>query len=164
MSNIRMYANICTAVVKNRLGMPCRPSFCTYLVTWRCNARCLMCDIWKKRAEDREEMSPAEVKKAFIGIGKLDAIRLSGGEPFIRQDLVDIVHNIYEASDPGIIHITTNGMLTDRIVNFMKNAEHPGRIHLKVSIDATGERNSILRGVPEAYESAVETLDMPWLR
>ncbi len=52
MSDIRMYANICASALKNRLGIPCRPSFCTYLVTWRCNARCVMCDIWRNRAED----------------------------------------------------------------------------------------------------------------
>jgi MoaA/NifB/PqqE/SkfB family radical SAM enzyme len=118
-----------------------------------------MCEIWKNRADDREEMSVRDVRKVFEGIGKLDAVRLSGGEPFIRRDFSDILHAIYDASAPRVVHITTNGILTDRIVGFMENVAHPERIHLKISIDAVGERNSVIRGIPHAYENAVETLD-----
>ncbi len=107
----------------------------------------------------REEMSPADVRKAFEGIGKLDAVRLSGGEPFVRSDLGDVLHSIDIASSPRIVHITTNGILTGRIVDFMESVEHPERVHLKVSIDAIGERNDVIRGVPGAFESAMDTLD-----
>lgn len=159
MSRFSKYANVCRSIALNGLGIPDRPHFCSYLVTWRCNARCSMCEIWKSRANDREEMGVAEARRAFRNIGRLDVVRISGGEPFMRDDLAEVVGAILETSRPAVVHITTNGMLTDRIVDFMGSVGHPERIHMKVSIDAIGERHSRIRGVPDAYERAIDTLE-----
>ena len=43
-------------VIKNRAGINTLPSFCTYIVTWRCNCRCRMCDIWKKPKENLKDI------------------------------------------------------------------------------------------------------------
>lgn len=158
MADAHLYTNICSSAVRNRLGLVCRPSFCTYLVTWRCNARCQMCEIWKKRADDRDEMGLDDIRKAFTHIGRLDAVRLSGGEPFLRDDFLEITNGILEISQPGMIHITSNGLLTDRIVDFMKAVEQPGKIHLKISLDSLGDNHSAIRGVPKAFEHAMDTL------
>jgi pyruvate-formate lyase-activating enzyme len=59
-----------------------RPGWCTYLVTYRCNARCGMCDSW--RMKPGTELAPSDVARVFERIGALDIVRLSGGEPFLR--------------------------------------------------------------------------------
>ncbi len=41
--------------------------------------------------------------------GRLDVVRLSGGEPFLRVDFPEVAESVLAASRPGIIHITTNG-------------------------------------------------------
>src|SRR5262249_41897231 len=72
-------------VLQNRVGAVPRPSFCTYLVCNRCNALCQMCDSWK--LPKGYELTPEEVAVVFGKIGRLDVVRLTGGEPFLRDDI-----------------------------------------------------------------------------
>ena len=46
----------------------------------------------------------------------MDAIRISGGEPFLRSDLAEIINIIDRTASPNLIHITSNGFLTDKII------------------------------------------------
>ncbi|MFH1788701.1 MAG: radical SAM protein [Candidatus Altiarchaeota archaeon] len=149
-------AGICGAVLGNMVGARMNPSFCTYLVTWRCNARCIMCDIWRKKKT--YELRLDEIKSVFTQLKGLDAVRISGGEPFLRPDLADVVDVVCDAADPDIVHLTTNGILTDDIVGFVESVSHPQRIHIKVSIDAVGSKHDSIRGVKGAYRKALDTL------
>jgi len=118
------YGRLAWAILNVRLGCPVRPPFVTYLVTRRCNSRCIMCDSWKRRDGDRD-MNLAEIERALTGIGPLDAIRLSGGEPFLREDFGEIVAIVNARCAPGIIHITSNGFLTERIARFVEEVPWP---------------------------------------
>ena len=73
------------SILSNRLGAVPRPSWCTYLVNYHCNARCKMCDSW--RMKRGYELTPRDVRAVFGKIGRLDVVRLSGGEPFLRPDM-----------------------------------------------------------------------------
>lgn len=159
MSALRVYPEIAYSAVRNRLGMPCKPAYCTFLITFRCNARCVMCDIPGRHGGPGSEMSIDEIRRAFSNIGRLHAVRISGGEPFVRQDLAEAVDAIQDISGPSVMHITTNGLLTERIVDLIKTVRRPENVHLKVSIDLYGEANSKVRGVPDAYERSVRTLE-----
>ena len=68
-------------ILDNRAGRVPKPSWCTFLVCNRCNARCSMCDSWK--LPRGRELTPDEVFAAFSKLGDLDVVRLSGGEPFL---------------------------------------------------------------------------------
>lgn len=114
-----------------------------------------MCDVWKK--EKGEEMTTAQVQLALGQLKSIDFLRITGGEPFLREDLSDIVKMVQEEIQPQIIHITTNGVLTTRIVEFVKAVGAPN-IHLKISIDAVGEKHDEIRGKRNAYAKAYETL------
>jgi MoaA/NifB/PqqE/SkfB family radical SAM enzyme len=144
------------AIVKNRIGMLQYPSFITLFVTWRCNAKCIMCDIWKKK--DHDELSVGELDRIFSQLEKIDAIRISGGEPFLRTDLSEIVNLIDRHVSPNILHITTNGFLTTQIVETMKKVRAAKKVHLKISIDDIGEKHDRIRGVPKAFEMAMESV------
>lgn len=93
-------------ILQNRLGRVPRPSWCTYLVCDRCNARCGMCESWKLQPGD--EMTPAEVRQAFRKLNDLDVVRLGEGEAFLREDLLDVAQAVMSATIPGVLHITTN--------------------------------------------------------
>ena len=82
----------------------------TVIVTYRCNARCSMCSRYKKPSRPDEEISIETIKK----LPKMYFTNITGGEPFIRTDLKDIVRELYKKSDR--IVISTNGLFTDRIV------------------------------------------------
>jgi len=142
-------------IIKNRLGVTPLPSFCTYIATWRCNCRCQMCNVWQKQRED--EMTTAEALNIFKQ-RKFDAVRITGGEPFLREDLVQLTDGINQYSKPKMIHITSNGLLTKTITDFLNKVKQPNKLHIKISIDAVGEKHDKLRGMPGAYEKAINTV------
>ncbi|UCG53882.1 MAG: radical SAM protein [Dehalococcoidia bacterium] len=115
-----------------------------------------MCEIWRKSKHD--EMTLEQIDALFSQLRRLDGIRISGGEPFLRSDLSEIINIIQRKTSPSVVHITTNGLLTERIVEFIKSVDSPGKIHFKISIDAVGERHDGIRGVQGAYRSAIDTL------
>jgi len=96
------------------LGFPrLLPMNYTVSLLYTCNSRCSTCNVWKKKARD---FSVEEYVKTFKSIGRSPYwITFSGGEPFLRQDLVQIVTTIYKISRPRIINIPTNGILTQGI-------------------------------------------------
>jgi MoaA/NifB/PqqE/SkfB family radical SAM enzyme len=143
-------------VLRTALGLSRYPSYCTYTVTFRCNFKCVMCDSWKKPLED--ELTVPEIEEIFSQIGRLDVLKISGGEPFVRLDLADIINTIDETSSPEFIHITTNGSLRDRILKTLGALRSKRKLHVRVSIDAIGKDHDRVRGVRGAYETALETV------
>ncbi len=153
-----LISNIAKAVIKNKIGIVSYPSFITFLVTWRCNAKCIFCDVWKKNSNYENELNLEEIKKIFKQLKKIDVLRLSGGEPFLRKDLAEIINIIEEVNPPEIIHLTTNGTLTSQIIESFKKIKPLNKIHIKVSIDNIGEKHDKTRGISGAYEKAMETI------
>lgn len=64
-----------------------------FITTYRCNAHCEMCQIWKKRKEIHKEIGAEILEKLPNGLKK---INISGGEPGLRKDLLDIVSVIHK--------------------------------------------------------------------
>ena len=71
----------------------------TVIVTYRCNARCSMCNRYKAPSKPEEEISIETIKK----LPKMYFTNITGGEPFIRTDLKDIVRELYK--NPSCIEI-----------------------------------------------------------
>ncbi len=101
-------------------------------ITNRCNENCLYCH-HDGMVTSKDEMTPDELytickiaKK--IGVKK---IRLSGGDPLIRKDIVEIVDKI-ASLDFKDISLTTNGVLLDQYAQDLKNA---GLDRVNVSLD-----------------------------
>ena len=143
-------------VVQNRLGAVPRPAWCTYLTTFRCNARCGMCDSW--RLPPGAELTPAQVAAVFDKIGRLDVVRLSGGEPFLRKDLSEIAEAILRASRPFVIHVTTNGSLPERVETFVRSFSQPRTLRFMVSFDGLPETHDRSRGDHASFATALETV------
>lgn len=152
---IATYANIAKAIVNNKTGHVDLPNMCTFIVTWRCNLRCFMCDVWKK--QDHDDMSVDQIRQVFRQIPHLDSLRITGGEPFLRKDMADLTRAILEENNPTILHVTTAGILTDRIVEYVQ-AMGSKKLHMKLSIDAVGARHDEIRGYRGLYDKAMRTL------
>lgn len=152
---ISTYTNIAKSVVNNKLGRVELPSMVTFIVTWRCNLRCFMCDVWKKT--DHDDMTPGEAKQIFRQLPHLDTLRLTGGEPFIRRDFTELTSAILEVSDPTVLHVTTAGIMYERILEFVQ-AVGSKKLHIKFSIDAVGDRHDEIRGYRGVYNKAMRTL------
>ena len=74
------------------------PTDAIIAVTMNCNSRCVMCDIWKNEIEG--EMAPGEYAKIPVS---LKGINITGGEPFLREDLPEIL-SVMQSRCPGVVY------------------------------------------------------------
>lgn len=141
------------------IGWPQRLPFnLTLSVSYNCNSRCKTCNIHARKAD---ELSLEEWQKIFAGISKSPFwTTISGGEPFLRQDLPELVKSLYDRCHPSIINIPTNGLLVEKIISATeKIASHcrNAQIVINVSIDEIRERHDFIRGITGSYQKALET-------
>ncbi len=121
----------------------------TVIVTYRCNARCNMCNRYKAPSRPDEEISLETIKK----LPPMYFTNITGGEPFIREDLRDVVAELRKKSDR--IVISTNGFFTDRIIALCK--EFPD-IGIRISIEGLEQTNNEIRGLPDGFNRGYTTL------
>lgn len=142
-----------------KIGMPVTlPMNLTLSISYKCNSRCKTCNIYKK---DADELSLEEWTTIFRKYGKnVYWVTISGGEPFLRSDIDEIVGSLYDHCRPSIINIPTNGLLykkiphkVEKIVNHAKESQ----VVINVSIDDIEERHDLIRGINGSYEKAVKT-------
>ena len=121
----------------------------TVIVTYRCNARCTMCNRYKAPSKPEEEISIETIKK----LPKMYFTNITGGEPFIREDLPDIVRELYKKSDR--IVISTNGFFTDRIIKLCEEFPNVG---IRISIEGLEDTNNKIRGLDDGFNRGYSTL------
>ncbi len=153
-----MILNIIKSIVYNKFMIVQKPSFVTFIPTWRCNCKCVFCDVWRKRNKFLNEMDISQIKKVFRKIGKLDVLRITGGEPFLRSDLDEIINSIDKICNPKVIHITTNGTLPKKILSVVEKIVNKKKIHLKISIDNIGNLHDKVRNHEGAYNKAINSI------
>ncbi|MEW5748715.1 MAG: radical SAM protein [Candidatus Thermoplasmatota archaeon] len=123
-------------------------------VTYRCNSKCSMCNIWK--LDPGAEMTPADYHKIPPS---LKTINITGGEPFLRHDLVEVIREIHSIVPSSRIVFSTNGFLTARITSTIKEIMHfHPRVGVGVSIDGIGKTHDTIRGIEGAYDKALTTV------
>jgi radical SAM protein with 4Fe4S-binding SPASM domain len=141
------------------------PLHLTLFVTRRCNARCPFCFYLEKNdnTENTDELSLDEINSISGSLKNLLWVAFSGGEVFLRKDIVEISKSFYKNNRPSIMLYSTNGLIPDMI---MENTEHILRecpnsvITVKVSIDGIGEKHDSLRGVPNSFNKVIETCNL----
>lgn len=121
----------------------------TVIVTYRCNARCTMCNRYKAPSKPEEEISIETIKK----LPQMYFTNITGGEPFIRSDLKDIVRELYKKSDR--IVISTNGFFTNRIIDLCKEFPNVG---IRISIEGLEDTNNAIRGLENGFNRGYTTL------
>lgn len=134
-----------------------------FAVTYRCDGRCSTCRIW--RAPPGNELTLQEIEEFFHDnsghLNEVKSMQLTGGEPFLRTDLPDIVDTV-EESLPGCTYwIPTNGLSPDTVASVTEDILqrlHRGRLGVSVSIDGLRETHDLQRGIEGSHGKAVETL------
>ncbi len=121
----------------------------TVIVTYRCNARCMMCNRYKAPSKPEEEIRIETIKK----LPRMYFTNVTGGEPFMREDLKVIIRELYKKSDR--IVISTNGFFTDRIIDLAK--EFP-KIGIRISIEGSEQTNDAIRGLEDGFSRGYGTL------
>lgn len=165
-------------LVKNGIGFRCRhaagkpgrPQALSLEVTHDCVARCVMCNIWKIPRDVPNLSVPQWIEllssELFADIRELD---ITGGEPFLRDDLFDLFYGIGELKHKNLpalrsIAVTTNGLLTDRVISTVERilpALQKKGLDLVVvcALDAVGELHNRIRNYPDAWPRVSKTLE-----
>jgi MoaA/NifB/PqqE/SkfB family radical SAM enzyme len=151
-------------------GKPGRPQAISLEVTHDCVARCIMCNIWKIPDEVPNLTVPQWIEllssDLFADIRELD---ITGGEPFIRDDLFDLFYGICGLKRKNLpalrsIAVTTNGLLTGRVaatVEKILRALQKEDLDLVVvcALDAVGDLHNRIRNYPDAWSKVSSTLE-----
>lgn len=119
------------------------------ITTYRCTNKCLMCDIWKHPTRPEEEFNAGLLEK----LPRLSFCNITGGEPFLREDIEEIVGILKRKA--GRIVISTNGYFTEKIIKLVKEA---GDIGIRISIEGLPAANDELRGIKDGFDHGLRTL------
>lgn len=130
------------------------------IITNRCNSKCTNCSIWKE-ARKEKEMTIEEIEKLFSikELRGLTELGISGGEPFLRNDLVEVLEAIFKINNNiEKIYLTTNASMKKNVKKVCKLLEEKNKkLCLGISIDGDREINQIIRGV-DSYNNAIELI------
>ena len=139
------------------------PSYAVFFVTGKCNARCKMCfykDSMDKSAAGGNELTVEEYEKICGSMKPVSIAGISGGEPFLRNDLSEIVKIIYNHCRPLVLDLPTNGFFTDSVLrqaqDIAKNCPEM-IVDLQLSIDGPENVHDEIRGIPGGFARMKET-------
>lgn len=135
-----------------------------FFVTYKCNFRCKTCfyadTMDNSTVDDGKELNIDEIRKISLSIGKFDQLLISGGEPFLRDDLAEICEIFYLQNKINRIHLPTNGFYTEKIYDVTHKilCKCP-KIHLTVGLPLDGlqETHDKIKGVKGSFEKVIET-------
>ncbi len=140
-----------------------RPSHLTLFVTSACNYRCRMCFYWRQIEKQKKKMlTLPEFEKIAENFPSFTSIALTGGEPFLREDLPEIAKLFYEKCGARSIFVPTNASLPEKI--FSQTAKilsgcPQALVTVCLSLDGIGKKHDQIRGKPGAFKKLVATCE-----
>lgn len=126
-----------------------QPTDLCIITTYRCPMHCKMCNIWDNPTEKSKEITPQEIEI----LPNVNFINITGGEPFIREDLDEIIEVCFRKS-PRVV-ISTSGWFEDRVI---KLAERFPKIGIRISIEGLSCKNDELRGRAGGFDRGLRIL------
>jgi MoaA/NifB/PqqE/SkfB family radical SAM enzyme len=146
---------------------PGRPINLTFSVTNVCQSRCKTCSIWELYKENpqkrKEELTLDEIEKIFRSMGHIYVFNVSGGEPFLRSDITEIIAAACRYLSPGVVHIPTNAIAkeliesrTIAILEVLKNNCPHTQLTIKPSLDHIESKHDEIRGVPGNFTKVLD--------
>ena len=137
------------------------PRWITLFVTNYCNARCEHCFYWRELNSRTPEMDVGAIGRMLESLeAPLNTLRLSGGEPFLRKDLEEIVLHADATRSVRKVSIPTHGMQPDTIERVEALIPRLGHTHLNVSVslDGMAERHDANRKIRGGFDRAIAHL------
>lgn len=146
------------------------PMTVTYSVTAACQSKCRTCQIGAMFCQDptraQNDLTLEEIEKIFSSMKPVYFFNMSGGEPFMRRDLPEIVRLACKYLKPQVVHTPTNAILSDRIIENTEkiikivreyNPQVPFTV--KPSIDGVGDKHDEIRGVKGNFKCLLKTIE-----
>lgn len=159
----RAYATIPKKAAAGRAFPPLRLAF---VITHRCNLKCAWCMVTdprtKKTWDAENELSPREIEDTMRQTPWYCMVTITGGEPFIRRDIVDILSR---ASALRPTHLVTNGTMPDDdhirflINNGASSVISPGMVTIGVSLEGPASVHDDIVGLPGSYKKTMRFIE-----
>ncbi len=114
-----------------------------------------MCNIWENKIKN--ELKPKDYLKLPP---TLTDINVTGGEPFLRTDIVEIIKNMKKAAPQARLVLNTNGFMPHKIGPDMKEIlKIDPQFAFRVSIDGMGKKHDEIRRIPGGFDKIMKTLE-----
>ncbi|MBT8117120.1 MAG: radical SAM protein [Gammaproteobacteria bacterium] len=140
-----------------------RPVHLTFFLTLKCNASCPFCFYLQSPDNPKTpapELSLDEIERISRSLGRLLWLAFSGGEVYLRKDLVEISKVFYDRNRPAVMLFPSNGLLpdlireqTERIAKHCRNSV----VVVKLSLDGIGADHDMLRNTRDNFDKTMQT-------
>ena len=155
----------------SKLGLinPPSPIILVYSITTACQSLCKSCNIGlvfqKNPSSIKDDLKLEEIEKVFKSMDPVFYFNISGGEPFLRSDIPEIVDLACKYLKPKVIHTPTNALTpelieikTRKIMEIIKKHGNKTIFTIKPSYDGIGEDHDYIRGVKGNFVKLIDTL------
>jgi MoaA/NifB/PqqE/SkfB family radical SAM enzyme len=129
-------------------------------VTSRCNARCRTCFYFDK-LNSRDDLTYSQIERISQTAPPFRKLWISGGEPFLREELAEIVALFVARNGVRNVNLPTNGLLPEKLLPSMDRMLElcPGvSIDLNFSLDGLARTHDSIRGVPNNFDRTLATM------
>jgi MoaA/NifB/PqqE/SkfB family radical SAM enzyme len=140
------------ATVAARSLVPGKPHHVQWLITRKCNYRCIGCNVW--REQDQKELSASEIKRGLDILKSLGVVEIvfSGGNPLLRDDTAEIIEY---ASRFFVTTVYDNGSMAAKKIEALRNVDF-----VAISIDSLdASKNDHIKGVAGSWKKAMDTVE-----
>ncbi len=131
----------------------------TIFLTSYCNFRCAHC-FYLDSLNKKEMLTIEEYLKFAASMPKLERLLFTGGEPFMRDDIDEIISTFCEKTEPLFVTIPTNGYFSSDIIvkteNILKRAKYPS-FNISLSVDDIYEKRDEFVRKNGSYEALLNT-------
>ncbi len=133
-------------------------------ITYNCNSRCVMCNIWQM---DHSGEATVEEFAKFMQddiFKKVEAVGINGGEPSLVPNLHEYADEILKLPSLKSLNIISHGFsskpLFKNIEKIYKSCKEKGvSFHVAISLDGVGDVHDPVRGKPKVFEKTTATID-----
>lgn len=136
------------------------PIYLVLFITSRCTLNCRHCLLGQGMIKDSYEMTIDDLEKLSLSMGRLLFLLPTGGEPFLREDITEIIQMFYKNNRVCNIGIPTNGSLTGLVIEKTEDildTVPEVDLAIDVSIDGIGDDHNYIRNNPDSFNKAVYT-------
>lgn len=131
-------------------------------VTSRCNSLCRTCFYWDNLNKN-QDLTFDQIRTLSETSPRFGKLWLSGGEPFMREELADIIGMFYRNNHIHSLNLPTNGLLPKRIdavIDHVLRDCPELTIDLNFSLDGLANTHDTIRGVPHNFEKTLQTIEL----
>lgn len=149
-------------LVQSCLQKRIRPRVIQLPITGKCNAKCIICNIWKD--SEKVDIEPEKLKEALTDpfFKKVHSVGVNGGEPALFKGMKSLLEALFVLNNLKRLYFISNGMSV-KLLPMMETIKAAClkrniTVYLTISIDGIGREHDLIHGIPGSFQKSIETL------